>query len=145
MKGRQEGFSLITAIFLLVVAAGLVAALINSQVVQYSTLSMSVLGVRANQAARSGIEYAAYRALVSGVCNASETLNFTSAEPALEPFTVTLNCSPSPHTEGSGPGSSFVVYQLTALAEFGAYPFGSRSNPDYVSRRIRVTVSDSPP
>lgn len=143
MSRRQRGFSLITAIFLLVVAAGLVAALVNSQVVQYSTLSMSVLGARANQAARSGIEYGAYRALVSGVCNASETLSFTAAEPALEPFTVTLNCLSSLHSEGSA--APLVVYQLTSLAEFGSYGSGSRSNPDYVSRRVRVTVSNSPP
>lgn len=143
MRIRQKGFSLITAIFLLVVAAGLVAALINSQVIQYSTLTMSVLGARANQAARSGIEYGAYRALVNGVCTAGETLNFTAAEPTLQPFTVTLNCNSSLHNEGGSP--AFVVYQLTALAEFGSYGSGSRSNPDYVSRRLRVTVSNPPP
>jgi MSHA biogenesis protein MshP len=145
MSKHQQGFSLITAIFLMVVAAGLIAALVNSQVVQFSTVTMSVLGARATQAARSGIEYGVYRALGSGTCNASETLNFTAAEPALEPFTVTLNCSSSAHTEGSGPNSSFVVYQLTALAEFGSYGSGTRSNPDYVSRRLRVTVSNAPP
>lgn len=138
---RESGFSLVTALFLLVVLAMLMAYMVNLSGVQHATVAMSVQGARALQAARSGLEYGVYRAL-NGNCNASETINFTAAEPALQPFTVSLSCSSTAHVEGT---TTVNYYELTALAESGVYISGSNANPDYVSRQIRVTVSNQPP
>ena len=138
---RQRGFSLVTALFLLVVLAMLMGYLVNLSGVQHATVVMSVQGARALQAARSGLEYGVYQAL-NGSCNASETVSFTASEPALQTFTVTLSCSSSSHVEGT---STVNYYELTALAESGSYNIGPNANPDYVSRQIRVTVSNEPP
>ena len=138
----QKGFSLITAIFLLVVLATLMGYMVSLRVVQQSTIVMSVQGARAYQAARSALEYGIFQALNTATCNASETLTFSADDLSLAPFSVDLSCSLSVHTEGP---RQINVYQLTALASRGNYTSGGAANPDYVSRRIRVTVSNEPP
>jgi MSHA biogenesis protein MshP len=144
MKQRMEisGFSLVTALFLIVVLAVLAGYMINLRGVQQSTVVMSVQGARGLQAARAGLEYGAFRALIAGSCNASETITFGTAEPALEPFSVALTCSQSAHTEDV---TTINFYELTATATSGNYAVGSNANPDYVSRRLRITVSNEPP
>lgn len=138
----QSGFSLITAIFLLVVLAVLMVNMLKLSGFQQSTVVMGVQGSRAFQAARSGVEYGIYQALNLGNCNASQTLNFSAADNGLEGFSVLLQCSPSSHFENVSPVN---VYEFTATASRGAYAVGAVANPDYVSRRIRVTVSNNPP
>lgn len=141
----QAGFSLITAIFLLVVLATLMLYMTNLSVVQHTTVAMSVQGARALQAARAGVEYGAYNALNVGAWCATtpDSLSFDdTAEPALAPFQVTINCSSSSHTEGA---TTLIFYEIRALAESGAFTAGSNANPDYVSRRISITVSSLPP
>ena len=139
---KHSGFSLITAIFLLVVVAGLVGAMINLRIGQQSTIVMGVQGARALQAAKSALEYGIFQALNAGTCNATDTITFSVAEPALEDFSVTLNCSLSVHREGV---TDVNFYQLTATATNGSYSLGGNANPDYVSRTIRATVSNQPP
>lgn len=133
---RQAGFTLIAAIFLLVVVAGLVVYMANARVVQQTTLLYGVLGARATQAARSGIEWGIAYHLEAG--NPCATNTFTPAAPALNRFTVQVSCVQSSHTEGAAP--PIITYQLTALAEMGS--FGSL---DYIKREVRSTVSLSPP
>jgi MSHA biogenesis protein MshP len=152
IRATQKGFSLVTAIFLLVVVAGLLGYMVNMSVVQHSTVAMSVRGAQAMQAARSALDYAIYRLLVSnavcidatGAASSIDTTTvaFGAAEPALQPFTVDLNCAQSTHREGT---VDVIVYELTATASSGVYILGGRANPDYVSRRIRATVSNPPP
>jgi len=141
---RQSGFSLITAIFLLVVLATLMLYMSNLSVVQHTTVVMSVQGARALQAARAGVEYGAYNALgINGNAwcdSAPDSLSFS--EPALSPFQVTIDCSRSSHTEGA---DTLTFYAISALAESGSFASGLNANPDYVSRRISITVSDMPP
>ena len=141
-KWSQKGFSLITAIFLLVAVAGLMASMINLSVVQHSTVVMGVQGARALQAARSALEYGVFLALNSGTCNASESLSFMAAEPALNVFDVALGCEITTHQEDT---RQVNVYVLSATARSGSFTLGSFANPDFVSRTIRVTVSNEPP
>ena len=145
-RQRQSGFSLVSAIFILVVLASLMSYMLNLNVLQQSTVALNVQGVRAMQAARAGIEYGIYQALNGASCSpgadTTETISFGATEAALNPFTVTLECHASTHTEGT---TTLLFYQLTALAEHGAFASGGDANPDYISRRLRVTVSDSPP
>ena len=141
----QSGFSLVTAIFLLVVLATLMVYMTNLSVVQHTTVAMSVQGARALQAARAGVEYAAFNALdpVNGTAwcaGTPDSLSFSA--PALAPFQVTINCSSSDHVEGV---STVTFYAISALAESGSFASGSNANPDYVSRRISITVSAEPP
>ncbi len=138
---RQAGFSLITAIFLLVVVAGLVGSMVSLNIGQQATVTKGILGARALQAAKAGMEYGIFQAL-AGTCNASDTISFSAAEPALEGFSVDLSCSESDHPEAT---TTVTFYQLTATAERGNYLLGGNANPDYVSRTIRATVSIEPP
>lgn len=135
---KQSGFSLITAIFLLVVLATLMGYMVNLRVVQQSTVVMSVQGARALQAARSGLEYGVYQALAGSCTN--EIVSFSAA--ALQPFTVNITCVESTHKENT---TSVNFYELTSTATSGSYSSGPNANPDYVSRRIRMTASTQPP
>ena len=134
---RQSGFSLLTAIFLLVVVAGLVGSMVGLNIGQQSTVTKGILGARALQAAKAALEYGIFQALDSGTCNASDTINFTAAEPALQGFTVVLICTSTVHQEAT---TIVNFYRLTATATRGNYLLSGNANPDYVSRTIRATT-----
>src|SRR2546422_6483251 len=69
---RQTGFSIIAAIFLLVVLALLAAFIASVTGMQQSSGQLDVLGVRAYQSARAGMEWGAYQVL-----DPNNTLNRT--------------------------------------------------------------------
>ncbi len=140
-NNRQSGFSLLTAIFLLVVVAGLVGSMVSLNIGQQATVTKGILGARALQAAKSGLEYGIFQAL-NGTCNATDTITFSAAEPALEDFSVQLLCAASVHPEAT---TNVNFYRLTATATRGNYALGGNANPDYYSRTIRATVSIEPP
>lgn len=138
----QQGFTLVTAIFLLVVLAVLMVYMLRLNSVQHSVSAHSIQGARALLAARAGLEQALYGIYQSGSCASSSSLTFTSSEPALEDFSVDLSCSMQTHTEGS---TAIDVYTVKATAKSGSYASGSDANPEYVSRHLVVTTSTSPP
>lgn len=71
-RKAQRGFSLVTAIFLLVVLAGLGAAMLTFSTAQQQSSTLDILGSRAYQASRAGIEWAAYQVVqASGATFAS--------------------------------------------------------------------------
>ena len=145
MKRIQTGFTLITALFLLVVVALLSVYMINFSSVQHSTLVYGVQGARAMQGARSGLEWGIYEVITNNnippICPGSTTFS-TNGAGSLDAFTITVECQLSSHTEGSTTigSNTIVTYQLTSLAETGV--FGSL---DYVSRILQATVSNPPP
>ena len=139
---RQAGFSLITAIFLLVVVAGLVASMVGLNIGQQATVTKAVLGARGLQAAKAALEYGIFQALNSGSCNPTDTITFSAAEPALQDYSVALTCVVTTHPEAT---TNVDFYRLTATAARGSYSLGGNANPDYVSRTIRATVSIEPP
>jgi MSHA biogenesis protein MshP len=129
----QNGFTLIAAIFLLVVVAALVVYMTNIRVVQQITLLYGVQGARASLAARSGIEWGIQQSIVNGSCAASTS--FTDA--AFPGFNIEVQCGQSAHTEAA---TTIDIYQITAIASSGV--FGSLN---YVQRRIQATASLDPP
>ncbi|MCA1799558.1 MAG: hypothetical protein LC632_08900 [Xanthomonadaceae bacterium] len=131
----QRGFSLITAIFLIVVLAALGAFMVTLSSTQQFTTVLSQRGASAYHAARSGIEWGAYRALEDGACAPSTT--FALGGGALAGFSVTVTCAASTHTEV--PGGAYNVYTLESAAQLGTF-----GNADFVSRRMRVVVADAP-
>ena len=132
---RQRGFTLIAAIFLLVVVAGLVAFFVNLRVVQQVTLVYGTQGARALQAARSGAEWGAYEALTSGSCPGATSFSLADAE--LSDYTISVSCTESSHDEA---GTSVDVFQILSTAESGSY-----GSLDYVQRGPSASVSVSPP
>ena len=133
MRSRQRGFSLITAIFLLVAVASLVIYLTNIGVVQQTTLLYGVQGARASQAARSGIEWGIYRAIVDDSC--AGPTSFTNA--AFGGFSIVVECTRTTHFEG---GKRIDTFSLLSTSRSGVY-----GTLDYVQRQIQAAVSVDPP
>lgn len=132
-RTRARGFSLVAALFLVVVVAALGVFAVRVGMAQQQTVNLALLGARALAAANSGIEYGAYRALTDSVC-APATLNMSEA--GLNGFTVNVTCSDTSHSESGG---SVTVYRIEALATYGTY-----GQPDYVSRRVFATFASEP-
>jgi MSHA biogenesis protein MshP len=130
--GEQRGFSLVSAVFLLVVLAGLGVYAVRLNTLQQQTVTAGLRAAQAFQAARAGVAWGAYRALNGGMC-AADTLNLT--EGAATGFRVTVQCTQSTHTEGS---STVRVFVFDVRAEAGAY-----GGPDYVSRRLQTKITDA--
>ena len=128
----QRGFSLVSAIFLLVVLAGLGVHAVRINTLQQQTVTAGLRAAQAFQAARTGVSWGAYRALATSAC-VSGTLNLT--EGATAGFRVTVQCTQSNHTEGAAPVR---VYIFDVRAEAGAY-----GGPDYVSRRLQTKIVDT--
>ena len=130
--GREGGFAIITAIFLLVVLGGLAAFIVTVSTAMHTTSALDLQGARAYQAARAGIEWGTFQALASvPSCAASTTLPTLGG--SLSGFTTTVACSQSSHTEGV---ATVTTYQLTATATFGA-----PGNADYVQRQLQANYA----
>ena len=128
----QIGFSLVPALFLLVVLSALGIVAVRLAGVQQQTVVLAMQSSRAYAAARSGVDWSAYQALINGSC-ANSTLALT--ETGLAGFTVDTNCSSTTHNAGP---NTVRVYVIDSFAWAGSY-----GTPDYVSRRIRSTVTDA--
>lgn len=128
---HQRGVSLVIALFLIVVVALLAAFAVTVGGSQRQSSTVSLMADRALAAARSGKEWAAYRALVNHVCpNQTLVLN----EGALRGFRVNVKCDL--HVELPANKHD---YAITAEAQFGTY-----GSADYVSRTVYGRFSESP-
>ena len=136
----QSGFSLIAAIFLIVVLAALGAFAVQVAMSQYGGATSELLQARAQAAAEAGIEYDANLALhgVPSSCLNPNTLNLTQG--ALAGFVVKVACTgTTPHLVYSTTTStwtSYTVYTLAATASKGTY--GAQ---DYVARSVTRNVT----
>ncbi len=122
---NQAGFTLIQAIFILVVLALLGVVMMRLGTVQSSTSIFAYQGAQAYQAARSGLEWGAARAAAGNSCNGTV---------AIGDFTATVSCTSQTFIEGSAP--AYTVYQIISLATYSTY-----GSPDYIQRRLESKVS----
>ena len=133
----QRGFSLVSAIFLLVVIAALGTFAVTLSTSQQQSAALDVLGSRAYQASRAGIEWGAYQAIngaiVCGTYAAPVSTNVTLTGTTLQNFTVVVQCGSATATEGS---TTVTMYQLTSTATQGTV-----ASPGYVERRMTVTIA----
>jgi MSHA biogenesis protein MshP len=147
----QRGFSIITAIFLLVVLASLGALMTTFFTAQQQSSALDVVGSRAYQAARAGIEWGAFQITQSGVVNspgvfATACQSGTSSVPVtpsstqptlagtpLSSFSLADSCYATSNVEGSP-----WVYTITATASGvnGATP----GSTDYVERVMQASI-----
>ncbi len=130
---RARGFSLVLALFIIIVVALLGVVAVRLGAGEQQTVSLRILGDRAVEAARTGVEWGAYRALDLNTCNSGA---LTLSEGALTGFTVTVGCVATMHAQSNG---TYHVYELDSYAESGTY-----GRPDYVSRRIGARFTDAP-
>lgn len=146
MKKLQEGFSIVSAIFLLVVLSFLGVAMVTLSTSQHQSSALDVLGVRAYQASRAGIEWGAFQILQSGVaggafvaaCSPGPTSSALAAGTlagTLGDFAVAVGCSSTAASDANAAGGMATVYQLTSTATRGA-----AGTTDYVERQITVSI-----
>jgi len=139
---RQKGFSLVSAIFIIVVLAALAGYMLSIGGANRVSTTAALQGARAYQAARSGISWAAYmvtraadQATARNNCtNVVNPANFTLTATGLNGFTVSLDCSFTEHNQQGN--DNVTVYRLTAVANSGSY-----GDPEFVQRRISATIS----
>ncbi|MFK5926747.1 MAG: pilus assembly protein MshP, partial [Desulfuromusa sp.] len=89
---NSDGFTLMQAIFIVVVLALLGVAMMRLIGVQSSTSVFALQGARAYHAASSGLEWGAARASTGNSCNGTMTI---------ENFAVSVTCSSQSFTEGT--------------------------------------------
>lgn len=141
----STGFSLVTAIFLLVVIAALGVFVVTLSTTQQQSAALDVLGTRAYQAARAGVDWGAYQVIQSeasggafaSACQAGPTSRVVAMPNTLAVFSVNVECSATVHAEGNRP--QLWIYQLTSTASgvTGAAPGSS----DYIERQMRVSIA----
>ncbi len=139
---RQRGFTLVAAIFIIVILATLVGYMVSLSGTQRATSVLALQGARAYEGAHSGIEWGIQQAFTTPgtVCSAapgSTQTQFALSGPGLSGFAVTVTCDFTTHTEKS---TAVSVYHFVAVAAYGAY-----GSPDYISRQLEATVSNAPP
>lgn len=140
MRKLQHGFSIISAIFLLVVLAFLGVAMTTFSTTQHQSAAMDVLGSRAYQAARAGIEWAAYNVALSPAsspapwagCATAQTVAVAGDLAVFSP--VTVNCSAASSVEGA---SQIWIYDVSAVAQTTGAAAGDQS---FVQRVITVKL-----
>lgn len=136
-----RGFSLVTAIFLLVVLGGLGVAMVNIFTMQQIESALDVQGVRADQAARAGIEWGLAQQLrpaPSATCF-NDTTFALPAGSTLSTFTVSVQCR-----LGTGPGAlrSWTISATACnMPGNGTGCPNPQNNPDYVQRRLQAVLS----
>ena len=119
-SSRQRGFGLVAALFLILVIAGVIAAMARLAATQHSTSSLALQQARAYQAARAGLEWGMYRVLVDNACPASESFNVPG-------FAVTVVC------QDDGP----TIHVVESEAQWG-----QSGGPDHVYRRVSALVGE---
>ena len=136
----ERGFSMISAIFLMVVIAALGTFAVTLSTTQHQSALLDIMGSRAYQAARAGIEWGTYQVVPGSAANFASTCRTNgSSSSAVSPlagtlanFTVTVNCVATSHTEGA---STVWGYQLAASAAQG-----TPNTFNYVERNIASDV-----
>ncbi|HMM78078.1 MAG TPA: hypothetical protein PJ986_20425 [Gammaproteobacteria bacterium] len=133
---RQGGFSLMSAIFLIVVVALIAGYAVSIGNAQRSGSGLALLGARAGFAAQSGVEWAVATVLATHACPAAGT-RFPVAGPGLAGFEIEIDCSAAPVTEGA---TSYTMFSLAVAASHAG-----ENSEDYAFRRISAQVADGAP
>lgn len=144
----SKGFTLVSALFVLVVLAVLGAALAQVSLRQQLGSAAEIEAARAYQAARAGLEWGAFQVLRSPLPPAAAPACFgaTSFTPAgLASFTVTVSCTRTPGSGTLADGATTLAFfQLVANAcnapSGGACPGSGTPQPSYVERQLVRTV-----
>jgi len=132
----ESGFVLPTAIFLLVILAALATYMVSLSRTSHLSSALDIQGSRAYQAARAGIEWAAWQVVdPQGLqpsptpCPASPTaLTLTGT---LTGFQVSVSCTRTMETDGT---DTVAIYQITSTATSGL-----PGQVDYVDRQIQAS------
>jgi len=149
---RERGFSIVTAIFLVVVLAMLGVFIISVTGLQQSSTQLDIQGVRAYHAARAGVEWAAFRILTPENLGAppacpAATTNIAGLDGSLSAFTVTVTCTEtSTTTEGNRNVRTYRIVSIACNEPVGASCLVAGNpipgpTPRYVERQVEAVLS----
>ncbi|MCF7970837.1 MAG: pilus assembly PilX N-terminal domain-containing protein [Methylococcaceae bacterium] len=132
---KQKGFSIIMAIFILIVLSLLGSYMVKLSGVQHATAVSAVQSSRAYYAARTGVEWGLAQLLNNDNCAASSTLTINN-------FSVIVSCNNQGVSYNEGDLNSngladddFYIYKINSAASYGNF-----ISADYVYRHIEMTV-----
>ena len=91
IRTRQAGVGIVTAIFLLVVLAGLGVAMVSIYTAQQASANVDLLGARAYQAARAGLEWGIFRSRRNDTCDLKSSFKMPVGT-SLSNFRVVVSC-----------------------------------------------------
>lgn len=143
---KSSGVALVTAIFLLVVLAGLAAAVVSLTTTQQATSTQDELGARAYLAAKAGMEWALFTQLQGGGPGCPPETTFAlPANTSLSAFTVTVVCqTPQPGfgvATGADPTANRITITVTACnGPPGVRCPAATNSPDYIQRRVTAQL-----
>lgn len=139
---RQAGVGLVTAIFLLVVLAGLGVASVSLFTSQQASANLDLEGAKAYQAARAGIEWGLYEQLRHDRCAPTHSFGFPATS-VLGSFRVTVRCEPRDKLLDAAK-KPVMRWRITATAcnqpVNGGCGQEIPNNPEYVQRRLEVEI-----
>jgi MSHA biogenesis protein MshP len=101
---RQAGVGIVTAIFLLVVLAGLGVAMVGIYTSQQSSANIDLLGAQGYQAARAGLEWGIFQRRRNNSCVGSTRIDMPAGT-SLSSFRVFVSCQ----AQGAGDLTRFVI------------------------------------
>ncbi len=130
---RTGGFSILIALFVLMVLGALAVFIVSIVGVEQRSPLLQLQTTRAYWLAESGLQWGAHQALANATCPATTTIT----EPVLSGFSTRVSCTSTSHSED---GKTFSVYQLVSVASNGS--FGGRV--DFVQRKLEATVVNAP-
>lgn len=127
LQVRQRGFSIVAAVFILVVLAGLGGFIVSTSTSQHLSLALDVDNSRAQQAARAGVEWGIYQVVrvpsspgnFTEACDAASygtpsAVTALSGLPNLAAFRIEVTCGSQVFTEGALP--PYRIYEVVATA-----------------------------
>lgn len=127
------------ALFIIVTLAAIGAYLLTVSTGQVAAASQDEQAARAYQAARTGIEWAAYQVLILHACPGAQTL-----PPLPQGFIVQVRCEvSSQENEGA---QQITAYKVTSTGcnssdPGGCGPTAANSVATYVERQLELTLS----
>lgn len=150
LEPRQAGFTLISAIFVLIVLSALGAAMARISQTQHLASAVDLDSVRALQAARAGLEWGVWQVMRNPPAPATAPACFgtTHLSPggSLGGWVVSVQCTRTPSTGTQSDGTTALVfYSLVATAcnqpSAGACPASGTPGPTYVERQLAWQVA----
>ncbi|QLF92446.1 hypothetical protein HW090_04230 [Pseudomonas sp. ABC1] len=128
----QAGFGLVAAIFVMLIVAGAIAAMMQLATTQHGTVVLALQQARAYQAAKAGVEWGI------GAVETTGCSNFSAQKkefPNLSGFNVEISCTNETILVPEEESGSVTIYEITSTAEYGA-----SGSPDYAYRRLTAVI-----
>lgn len=123
----QDGFAIVSAIFLLVVLAALGAFMLTLSTTQQMTSAQDIQGSRAYWATKAGIQWAVASIKTAGACPPSPS------SLTLDGFSVAVTCDSKTYTEGT---DSKTIYWVGSTATAG----GAVGGVGYTERVVNAFI-----